>query len=291
MKKWGINTANLQESWAEVDQDKGGQVLFDEFCNWAIRKGLDLEDDDHDGNLTDSEQKIRVEVVKGPKIKRLRKKSAQPKVDSKAEEQSKIWAELREKLPWKKTEKQRHLRAIQFRKIDFNGNGFISLAELDKGLRDTIKLPALFDTKKVIIRAFNAAKDKVPSKSKKGADYIEKAEYRYLLKYLRQYYEFWIAFSRLDTNQDKTISKEEFKHGAATLAGWGVDMSDPDQRWKECDADGGGKVLFDEFCQWAIKHSLDLEDDDDDDEDTEEECESTLADRRGYLINKAKLGA
>jgi len=40
-------------------------------------------------------------------------------------------------------------------------------------------------------------------------------------------------------------------------------MSDPEDQWKKCDADGAGKVLFDEFCNWAIKLSLDLDDDDD----------------------------
>ncbi len=35
------------------------------------------------------------------------------------------------------------------------------------------------------------------------------------------------------------------------------------------DRNGGGKVLFDEFCDWAIRMNLDLDDDDDDDEDSE----------------------
>lgn len=33
---------------------------------------------------------------------------------------------------------------------------------------------------------------------------------------------------------------------------------------------GGGKVLFDEFANWAIKKNLDLDDDDDDDPDLNE---------------------
>jgi len=40
-------------------------------------------------------------------------------------------------------------------------------------------------------------------------------------------------------------------------------MKDPKAQWKKCDADGFGKVLFDEFSNWAIKQSLDLDDDDD----------------------------
>jgi len=45
-----------------------------------------------------------------------------------------------------------------------------------------------------MLRAFNAAKAKVKSKSKYGDDYVERAEFRFLLKYLRQYFEYWIAF-------------------------------------------------------------------------------------------------
>jgi len=89
------------------------------------------------------------------------------------------------KLPWHNNDKDKKLRDIQFKNMDMNGNGFLSLAEVDKGLRDVIKLPILFELKPVIIRAFMAAKTKVKSKSKYGDDYIEKREYRFLLKYLR----------------------------------------------------------------------------------------------------------
>ena len=48
------------------------------------------------------------------------------------------------------------------------------------------------------------------SKSKHGDDYIEKNEYRYLLKYLRQYYEYWVAFDQIDLNNDRRITYGEF---------------------------------------------------------------------------------
>lgn len=31
-----------------MDKDKKGMVLFDEFCEWAGKHNLDLEDDDND---------------------------------------------------------------------------------------------------------------------------------------------------------------------------------------------------------------------------------------------------
>lgn len=42
--------------------------------------------------------------------------------------------------------------------MDVNANGYLSLAEVDKGLRDVLKCDQLFDCKPVIIRAFNKAK-------------------------------------------------------------------------------------------------------------------------------------
>ena len=91
-----------------------------------------------------------------------------------------------------------------------NGNGLLSLAEVDKGMKDVIKLPQLFDAKPVLIRAFNAAKTKSKATSKHSDDYVSKSEYRHLLKYLRQYYEYWEAFNRIDANSDRRVSFQEF---------------------------------------------------------------------------------
>jgi len=91
------------------------------------------------------------------------------------------------------------------------------LAELDKGMRDVIKIPKLFNTKAVLLRAFNAAKNKIQSNSNKGADYVERSEYRYLLMYLRQYYEYWVAFHLIDADGDKRITFKEFQQAAPML--------------------------------------------------------------------------
>ena len=36
----------MEEEFALIDVNGGGMVLFNEFCNWAIKKGLDMENDD-----------------------------------------------------------------------------------------------------------------------------------------------------------------------------------------------------------------------------------------------------
>jgi hypothetical protein len=94
----------------------------------------------------------------------------------------------------------------QWAQIDFNSNGFASLAEIDRGIKAVIQLPTLFDLKPVIMRAFQAAKISIKSKSKNDDEFVTKSEYRYLLKYLRQYYEYWVAFDNIDISHDKKLS-------------------------------------------------------------------------------------
>ncbi len=181
-----------------------------------------------------------------------------------------IWDELHNKLPWHLTEEQRQKRIQIWDAIDVNGNKILSLAEIDKGMRDVVRLPALFELKPVLIRAFTAAKNKVKSTTKKSYnadDYVSKGEFRFLLKYLRTYYELWVAFDRIDTGDDRRVSHSEFIAAKPMLEKWGIDMSNPEKQWREADRDGGGQILFIEFCDWAIKRQLDLDDDDDDDND------------------------
>ena len=59
------------------------------------------------------------------------------------------------------------------------------MAEIDKGLRDVLRLDEVFNSKPVIIRAFQAAKNAVKNKKKYGDDYVDRSEFRLLLMYLR----------------------------------------------------------------------------------------------------------
>jgi len=70
-------------------------------------------------------------------------------------------------------------------------------------------------------------------------------------------------FNRLDFNGDKKISFQEFEDAIPLLEKWGVKINDAQKSYNEIDIDASGKVNFDEFCSWAIKKHLDIEDDDD----------------------------
>lgn len=133
-----------------------------------------------------------------------------------------IWAVLKEKLPYETTPAETEKRNKIWQSFDVNNNGYLSLAEIDKAMRDVLQLPALFNLKPVLMRAYQSAKNKLPAKNPHGADYVSRAEFRYVLMYLRQYYEYWVAFDEIDSNDDRKISLEEFTKAASTMERWGI---------------------------------------------------------------------
>jgi len=153
-----------------------------------------------------------------------------------------------------------------FRAFDPNGNGYISLAEADKGIRDVLKLDSVFDAKPAIIKAFNAAKSldtkKQRGKAREIGDaYLEFVEFRMFLVNLHQYFEYLAVFDEIDTSNDRRIDFNEFKRAIPSLARNGVNISAGDAAsvFASIDKNGGGFVLFDEFAEWAFSTSLDAD--------------------------------
>lgn len=87
---------------------------------------------------------------------------------------------------------------------------------------------------------------------------MEKAEFRILLQFLRQYLEYFQAFDVLDSDHDKRLSWNEFNLAVPLLEKWTGPIKDTDLVFKEMDKDKQGMVLFDEFCRWSSDHNLDL---------------------------------
>ena len=173
------------------------------------------------------------------------------------------WDGFLNSLPIKKTAEDRAKRKKKWDAIDMNKNGYVSLAEFDRGVRDVLNLPQIFTLKKVLMRAFQASKEKIKAKSNHPKDYVEWLEFRILLVYLRQYFEYYVMFCRIDTSDDFKVNLSEFKKAMKTLEKWGIKISNPEAEFKKIDNNNSGSIMFDEFCEYAIKKNLDLEDDDD----------------------------
>ena len=68
--------------------------------------------------------------------------------------------------------------------------------QVDKAVRDVLQSDDLFDCKDAVNASFHYAKKASPGESKHGDDFIEFREFRLFFQTLRQYFEYFQAFSR-----------------------------------------------------------------------------------------------
>jgi len=169
---------------------------------------------------------------------------------------------LKEKLPADQAGLAR--RRQLFTQADGNGNGILSLAEIDKLVRTELGIGDIGPTfiAPVLMRAYQVARN-----YKKGADMttmtgmkaalaldkanlqeatVDRREFRVLLVYLQKYLALYQAFQKIDTNFDGRIEPQEFQDAQKE------NIVDSNVSFEEIDADGGGMVLFDEFAAFFI---------------------------------------
>ena len=127
-----------------------------------------------------------------------------------------------------------------FDRLDVNGNGGLSLAEIDKGV---IEMFPSFNCKPALMRAYKAA-------DRSGDGFIERREFRLLLQYLVYFNNLFHKFEEIDANHDRRLALEEFVRGCAVV-GVAVDREEAEREFAKLDDNSGGYVLFDEFCVWC----------------------------------------
>jgi len=261
---WGVRIHYPEQEFSKLDTQSTGEVHFGDFADYVIGQQLAAEPCNAADEL-EAGTVARREASGGGVMKSGRPMKSAAKSSFRRGRTGAIdWALIAERLPYGRSKVEQERRKELFSLIDVNGNGYISLAETDKGLRDILKLEEIFDCKPAIMRAFQAAKDAHKnSKARLGADFVTKPEFRILLEYLRLYFELFVMFDRMDDDNDRRINEAEFLAHAKQLKTWGVKCTDFAAEFKKMDTNSGGQVLFDEFCHWAIPQNLDLEDDDD----------------------------
>ena len=175
------------------------------------------------------------------------------------------WDDLTKKLPVKKTAEDRKKRLDLWNQINEYGNGYCSFKRLNFQLDKYLKLPNIVKNKGPVKLAFNAASDKYERYGiKKEDNLIEWMDFRIFLVYLRQYFEYWVMFEKLDNTGDHQISLKEFKKAIPQMKNWGVEISEAnaEKEFKSIDNNGSGTISFEAFCNFAISKSLNLEEDD-----------------------------
>merc|ERR1712072_1485283 len=131
-------------------------------------------------------------------------------------------------------------------RIDFNGSRHVSLAEIDKLAVE--KYP-LLNHKPALMRAYKAT-----IIAGNGDDWVQKKEFKQLLANLIYFNKLFWLFDAADTSDtrygDRRITLGEFGWMMSNL-GETMHPQDLKQEFSKVDRNGGGFILFDEFCVYV----------------------------------------
>jgi len=224
-----------QEAMAEfqkIDMNHGGQVLFVEFCAY-IRTRV----------TPDCKPNFDKDIISGTKCgvhmrKSLGNKSTHTHVVTQKSLQKFDQLEKTFKNVCKDRKKMRDI----WDRLDFNGNNIVSLAEIDKLC---VEAYPLLNHKPALMRAYKAT-----IKAGNGDDWVQKKEFKSLLGNLIYFNKIFWLFDHSDGDKDRRLTEKEFKWCMACL---GEKMSDSEasMEFRRVDRNGGGIILFDEFCKYV----------------------------------------
>eukprot|EP01065_Artemidia_motanka_P040122 TRINITY_DN4974_c1_g3_i5.p1 TRINITY_DN4974_c1_g3~~TRINITY_DN4974_c1_g3_i5.p1 ORF type:complete len:546 (+),score=178.43 TRINITY_DN4974_c1_g3_i5:53-1690(+) len=228
----GIPKADIESAFRAMDRNRGGFVLFDEFAMWMAKHKVDKELGPLLARAQGNAASYHSAASRGSS-----RTSRSSRASAKVTKRKKIPA-----LPYPTPQDRKKL----FERLDPNGNGTLSLAELDKGV---VELWPQFNHKPAIMRAYKAA-------DTSGNGWIGKREFKHFLKYIVHFVELWNAFGDIDTSDDRRITREELS-AAGDL--FGMSRQELSSAFDRMDKNGGGYVLFEEFCMYIAKHRADIE--------------------------------
>jgi len=236
MSQLGLNMSQQEAhaEFAQIDRNHGGQVLFVEFCSY-IRKRV----------TPDCKPNFDKDIISGSNCgvhmrKALGNKSTHTHTVTKKSLAKFDQLEQQFKAACKDNKKLRDM----WHCMDFNGNNICSLAEIDKMAVE--KYP-LLNHKPALMRAYKAT---IHGAGSNDDDWVNKKEFKSLLGNLIYFNKIFWLFDNVDGDKDRRLNEKEFKWCMTTL-GERMSESEASQEFRRVDRNGGGIILFDEFCKYV----------------------------------------
>jgi len=226
-----LSEGEASQEFSRIDGNSGGQVLFVEFCAY-IRKRVNP---DHDPAFD-------ADIVSGEKCGKVMRKHAGHKATATHFISKKCFKDFDdlEKVIKKTVADRKKLRKL-WNTIDYNGNGIVSLAEIDKLV---VEQYPLLNHKPALMRAY-----KRTIQSGDGDDWVEKKEFKSLLGNLFYFNKIFWIFDQVDNDRDRRLTYQEFKTCLA-VSNCKMPEHQARQEFHTIDRNSGGIILFDEFCRW-----------------------------------------
>lgn len=139
-----------------------------------------------------------------------------------------------------------------WKRLDYNGNNVVSLAEVDKLVTEMVAggaWPSWLDSKPALMRAFQKA---IRFNPDGRADYIEKSEFHCLLLNIFWFGKLFEIFEKIDKDMDRRIDLQEFQQGCTELE-LQLTPAEAQKEFESIDTNSGGQILFVEFCAYIRK--------------------------------------
>lgn len=236
-----LNQAEAKAEFDKIDTNHGGEVLFVEFCAY-IRTRVN----------PDHNPAFDSDIVSGEKAgTTLRKKHGNTITHNHFVQKKNVamFDDLEKKIK-DMLKDQTEIRKM-WDSIDFNGNGKVSLAEIDKFAVDSYPL---LNHKPALMRAYKKTlKDGEEKYHMQGDNsFVEKKEFKMLIGNLFYFNKLFWLFDSVDEDKDRRMTFDEFKK-CMTLAGSKVSEAIAQREFKKIDKNGGGIILFDEFCSYFVQ--------------------------------------
>lgn len=125
--------------------------------------------------------------------------------------------------------------------LDYNGNGVVSLAEIDKWVVENY--PCL-NHKPALMRCYKCT----IATEKKHDGFVHRRDFKRLVVNVFYFNKLYWIFDQVD-GDDRRITAQEFKQ-ALTLCHCNMSDAEAQRDFQACDKNGGGMILFDEFCHY-----------------------------------------
>jgi len=223
------------QEFNRIDADHHGAVLFVEFCCY-VRGRINPDHDPHfDKDMVSGETSgTTVRKEHGDKAtsshcvvkKNLGQFDAlEKKIKDTCKDDAKI------KKLWKS--------------LDFNGNNVVSLAEIDKFVIENYEI---LNHKPALMRAY---KRTIQVKNERD-EFVHKKDFKCLLANLFYFNKLFWLFDQVDEDRDRRMTVAEFKW-CLSVAGVKTSDAKAQSEFKKIDKNGGGIILFDEFCLYFVQ--------------------------------------
>jgi len=237
MGKLGLQLSDSEamQEFQQIDTNHGGKVLFVEFCAY-IRKRVN----------PDAQSNFDADIVSGETIHRSITRQHGHKASHAhfvTQKCFKDFDQLEGKIKAVIADKKKLLDL--WHHIDFNGNNIVSLAEIDKLV---VERYPILNHKPALMRAY-----KLTIKRGDGDDWVEKKEFKSLLANLFYFNKLYWIFDN-SNGDDRRMTFAEFKR-CLMICGAKLNDSEVRREFNTVDKNGGGMILFDEFCHYFATKS------------------------------------